>query len=608
LLSQGHGSELKTIIKNGHQFLIDNNSCPEAERWTSWWDALEQGVWEPETFAIMDRLLSSSMTYLDVGAWIGPTVLYASQLCERCYALEPDPIAYKQLCANIAANKIQNVVTFNEAILNYNGVVAIGNEQEFGNSITRINQPIHAIQVPCLTLESFVARQGITTPLFVKMDVEGAEELILECMEFFEKLKPILYVSLHPQFVKDADRALETVRKIGRLYKHRYDVNLNAAEIDEFRGAFVFTDSGQKFDEHRFPHGEFEAVDHGTPALMSAQDDDTAKRVFSSLASCLQSEIPILVPCFNNPTYLRNMVRQLSALKFENIIVVDNASTYPPMEELLSQLSGEVTIVALAENKGARNVFLDDKNYALLPQYFCVTDPDLEFSPHLPSDFLAELVRLTEKHAVGKAGFSVGIDQASMWQDEYLIGGKKYKMWEWEEQFRQQPLERIDGGEQVYRAPIDTTFAVYNKKYFKSENPLEAVRVAGRYTCQRLPTYKKSIVPESEKAFYRQTSECGHYDKQSAEYATALLLTLYRRRPDLQGAFPEVAEGERSRLIEWAVGVSTRAWEDGDYETLLQYAKWYSMINEQTKSTQVATEPTDAEMHPYRSDSFPPRS
>jgi hypothetical protein len=150
----------------------------------------------------------------------------------------------------------------------------------------------------------------------------------------------------------------------------------------------------------------------------------SGKTTFPSVRACMQTEIPVLIPCFNNPTYLQNMVKQLRALRFRNIIVVDNASTYPPMMEYLSSLSRELTVVLLDENKNARySTFLDEKNYALLPQYFCVTDPDLEFNAQLPSDFLAELVCLTEKHAVGKAGFSLDIsDRSRLREDDFLIG------------------------------------------------------------------------------------------------------------------------------------------------------------------------------------------
>ena len=311
----------------------------------------------------------------------------------------------------------------------------------------------------------------------------------------------------------------------------------------------------------------------------------TESQTFASLAAHMQMQIPVFIPCFNNPTYVQNMVGQLTALHFRNIVVVDGASNYPPMRDYLWSLKDKVTVVSLDENKGPRNIFLDEKNYLLLPQYFCVTDPDLAFNEHLPADFLTELVALTERHAIGKAGFALDISEPSqLWQDNFEIGSKEFKIWEWEEQFWQQPVELLGGTDQVYRAFIDTTFAVYNKKYFQPENFLDALRVAGRYTCRHLPWYPATKIPEEEEAFYRQTAQFSHYHRQItrniSEPALAVLLNVYGKRTDLRESFPEARNSEYSRLIEWAAGVCARRWEDGAYETLRQHAEWYARQSE----------------------------
>ena len=309
------------------------------------------------------------------------------------------------------------------------------------------------------------------------------------------------------------------------------------------------------------------------PVLEGGLRDQT----YPSLVSRLQAEIPVIIPTFNSPTYLRNMLQQLYELRCQNIFVVDNASTYPPMDDLLSDISGYVSVVRNDENRGARHVILDEKILTLLPPLFCVTDPDLQFNDELPSDFMAELVLLTEKHAVGKAGFSLDIsERLELKDDGFLINGRQYGIREWERQFWETPLEPLAGGDPVYRAPIDTTFAVYNKKYFSPENMFEAVRVAGRYSCRHLPWEKRSIVPRAEESYYRKAAtRFGNYHKQSNEYAEAVLDGLYRRRPDLQAAFPEAAKGNRSRLVNWAAQVSAGHWQDAEHETLRPYAKWF---------------------------------
>jgi hypothetical protein len=147
-----------------------------------------------------------------------------------------------------------------------------------------------------------------------------------------------------------------------------------------------------------------------------------------------------------------------------------------------------------------------------LPNYFCLTDPDLEFNPNLPSDFLGHLIELTEEYTVGKAGFALDIsDRGEMVDEKFTIRGKKYKIWEWESQFWRTPLPSKHSDDKAYRAPVDTTFAIYNKKFFNPSRPTDGIRVAGRYTCRHLPWYIDRRLPADEEASYRQGAKFSNY-------------------------------------------------------------------------------------------------
>ena len=58
-------------------------------------------------------------------------------------------------------------------------------------------------------------------------------------------------------------------------------------------------------------------------------------------------DVPVLIPAFNNPTYLRKMIEQLRGVGLPNIIVVDNGSDYPPFLDYLDSLEGKLRIVRL---------------------------------------------------------------------------------------------------------------------------------------------------------------------------------------------------------------------------------------------------------------------
>jgi glycosyltransferase involved in cell wall biosynthesis len=215
--------------------------------------------------------------------------------------------------------------------------------------------------------------------------------------------------------------------------------------------------------------------------------------------------VPVLIPTFNNPTYLRNMLAQLRSLRLRDIRVVDNASTFPPMLELLATIEREFRVVRLHENAGPR-ALLSAENRAALPQFFCITDPDLQFNPDLPANFPARLIELTERHRIGKAGFALDISEPEKLRPNLLwIRKRRWRIWEWEAQFWDRPLGEVEGNP-YYAAAIDTTFALCNQAYLDASAQaglFRAVRVAGRYTAKHLPWYRDHHLPPEEAEFYR---------------------------------------------------------------------------------------------------------
>ena len=233
---------------------------------------------------------------------------------------------------------------------------------------------------------------------------------------------------------------------------------------------------------------------------------------YRHLPGALVAAVPILLPTFNNVTYLRNMIAQLIARNLRNVIVIDNASTEPDMLAYLDEVEHSVAVVKLDYNAGPRAPFLTPANYVRLPNIFCLTDPDLMFNDALPEDFLFNLIDATETLMVGKAGFAIDISQPELMSEKVLAtqlsdGQRKYGLIEWESRFWQHQVAATAGGDPIYKAAIDTTFAVYNKRYFRPEAFLNAVRFAGRYTCRHLPWYKENGLDRTEEQRYRSSQK-----------------------------------------------------------------------------------------------------
>lgn len=226
------------------------------------------------------------------------------------------------------------------------------------------------------------------------------------------------------------------------------------------------------------------------------------------------ADIPILIPSFNNPSYCRMMVDQLLALGQRHIIVIDNASTSPSMLRLLEELAPKVRVIRLGGNKGPKYFARNWLFYLRLPPVFCVTDPDIQFNPNLPANFLETLLTLTQQYRIGKAGFALKIQDHHDFRDiTVTFNGKSHDIVSWESQFWQEQLGHTACGQPIYRADIDTTFALYNKAFFtrKKAGFYRALRVAGDFTARHLPWYRASVIDTAEEQAYAASQKFSWY-------------------------------------------------------------------------------------------------
>ncbi len=198
----------------------------------------------------------------------------------------------------------------------------------------------------------------------------------------------------------------------------------------------------------------------------------------------------MLVPTFENQDYLEHTLLQLHHRGLRRVVVLDGGSEDPIMKSYLDDLSGrDVCIIRLSDNPGPRWCWEDREFYSALPEMFCLTDPDLLFNPELPSDFLDVFLALTEEFALGKAGFALTLND-DLDESEFFWGRRFQTVRSWEAKYWATPLRSTNNVE-AYLADIDTTFALYNKRFFDPSSPLSAVRVAGPYEATHIPWYPK---------------------------------------------------------------------------------------------------------------------
>ncbi len=188
---------------NGEPFRLDPYH-------SKFWRKASAGSWEPETFEVLDRHLSRDRDYIDIGAWAGATVLYASRRARHVWCFEPDPVAFRYLNWNLELNNIQNVSAFGVALWHSTGVMRMSSlGGEAGDSMTSVlGDAAQGTDVMSLGWEQFRQAVNLDDVSLVKMDVEGAEfELLPVLQPWLREKRPALYLSTHAPFLKEEERA-----------------------------------------------------------------------------------------------------------------------------------------------------------------------------------------------------------------------------------------------------------------------------------------------------------------------------------------------------------------------------------------------------------------
>lgn len=181
------------VTRNGHTFTVDDDDL--SGDW-GFWTRFADGRWEPE---ILDRMpvMVTGGIYVDVGAWIGPQLLWASEFATRCVGFEPDPTAAKILGNNV--RDVSNVEAYQLAIGTYDGTTTIGTA---GDSMSRVGQGDY--EVPCATLATALEAVGVDDVDLFKIDIEGAEQDVFpHSGEFIRSFGCPVFLSIHPWITRD---------------------------------------------------------------------------------------------------------------------------------------------------------------------------------------------------------------------------------------------------------------------------------------------------------------------------------------------------------------------------------------------------------------------
>jgi hypothetical protein len=237
---------------------------------------------------------------------------------------------------------------------------------------------------------------------------------------------------------------------------------------------------------------------------------------------CSGMDIPVVLLSYNNLTLLKAMVRQLRECFDAHVVIADNGSKYPPMIDYLEGIARsdpKVRVWRFGGNFGPHLLFQEAGRHQFnsMPRFFALSDSDMRLGDHLPRNFLCVLAHLTQRLRVPKAGLALDIaDHQYMHQLGNYTRNKT--IYEWERSVYKARVD-VEGWPEVqghvYDAPIDTTFAVYDKAQFARNDTTDvtyfidtAVRVTGPFTAKHRPWYPETIaaIPAEELSHMLNTS------------------------------------------------------------------------------------------------------
>jgi SAM-dependent methyltransferase len=215
----------------------------------------------------------------------------------------------------------------------------------------------------------------------------------------------------------------------------------------------------------------------------------------------MSANLPRVTVIINNRDLLewpRRMVEKLERMPgVAEIVILDNGSSYRPLMAWYRTIPHRVLFL---ENLGHTAPWTSGVLDTIGTDLYVVSDPDLDLSA-LPDDTLPYLAGLLERHpALGKVGLSLATDGIPA-DSPYREHVAKYE---------RLPQERATGPEGLIAMPVDTTFALHDRRVLR-EYKICGMRAPAPYVARHEPWHV--VQPEGDFAYYLD-----HVEGRSSSY------------------------------------------------------------------------------------------
>lgn len=174
-------SPSKPTLVRGHQMVLASQSrYPPID--------MVLDTYEKDTTLLVERILKPEMLFIDIGAHVGYyTLVAARQVGSQgtVHAFEPEPCNYELLVENIRLNDYTNITTHNLAVSSKSGPsnLFVSSLDSGRHSIYDHGLPKKdVVSVNSVAMDDFFESAGWPEADLIKIDVEGAENVVLKGM------------------------------------------------------------------------------------------------------------------------------------------------------------------------------------------------------------------------------------------------------------------------------------------------------------------------------------------------------------------------------------------------------------------------------------------
>jgi FkbM family methyltransferase len=200
-----------TIPLNGLKLFVPNDIA---------WAFSSGDYYEQNVIYFLDEIVKSypNPVFVDIGANCGYFSIRYSGQCKHIYSFEPVKNTFSLLKRNIKKNSIRNITPFKMGLSDKPGQLSINIYNSSGNNsiFERIVPEEHSLKktgvelIKLDTLDNLVERGEVLPPNIIKIDVEGAELLVMKGgEETILKYRPAILMEYSENTSNDAGYSKE---------------------------------------------------------------------------------------------------------------------------------------------------------------------------------------------------------------------------------------------------------------------------------------------------------------------------------------------------------------------------------------------------------------